>query len=176
MTSLAEQIRTARKSKGWTQTDLGKRVGVPLTTLAGWEQGKSTPKIPSMVILEKVLGIKIEALADAQEDLLRKFKPAEKITRPWDRERIKYELRLKGYTLASLTRIHDYSIGYFAKSLSQPLRHAEKIIAEILEVHPSEIWPQRYGPDGQPHQGRLLDKDDARLQSHGPRYSSRIAT
>ena len=74
----------------------------------------------------------------------------------WDKERVKTELRRKGYSLAALDRIHKYAPGHFSKSLTQPLRKAEKIIADILDVHPSIIWPARYGSDGRPHQGRFL--------------------
>ena len=74
----------------------------------------------------------------------------------WDKERVKTELRRKGFSLAALDRIHGYAAGHFSKSLTQPLRKAEKIISDILGVHPSIIWPARYGSDGRPHQGRFL--------------------
>ncbi len=79
---------------------------------------------------------------------------------PWDKERIKYELRRKGFTLASLSRIHGKGRTYFSLVLIYPLRKGEKIIADILGVHPSEIWPARYGSDGRPHQGRFLPEND----------------
>jgi len=78
----------------------------------------------------------------------------------WDKERVKAELRRKGFTLASLARIHGKGRTYFSLVLIYPLRKGEKIIADILGVHPSEIWPARYGSDGRPHQGRFLPEND----------------
>lgn len=78
----------------------------------------------------------------------------------WDKERVKAELRRKGYSLAALDRLHGKCRGYFSVTLVQPLRKGEKIIADILGVHPSEIWPARYGSDGRPHQGRFLPEND----------------
>lgn len=80
--------------------------------------------------------------------------------KPWDRERIKFELRQKGYTLAKLDRKHGQCRGYFSQSLIQPLRKAETIIADILGGEPSTIWPARYGSDGRPLQGRFLPEND----------------
>lgn len=79
----------------------------------------------------------------------------------WPKERIKMELREAGYSLASLARLHGKGRTYFSITLIQPMRHGEKIIADILGVHPSEIWPARYGSDGRPHQGRFLPENDA---------------
>ena len=79
----------------------------------------------------------------------------------WDKERIKAELRFKGYSLRDLDRKYGYATGHFSKALVQPLRKAEKIIADILGVHPSTIWPLRYGSDGRPHQGRFLPRSQS---------------
>jgi len=80
--------------------------------------------------------------------------------KPWDNERFKFELRQKGFTLAALARIHGKGRTYFSIVLVQPLRKGEKITADILGVHPSEIWPTRYGSDGRPYQGRFLPECD----------------
>jgi transcriptional regulator with XRE-family HTH domain len=70
MNDLSKQIRAARKAKGWTQTDLAKKIGVPMTTLATWEQGKAQPRFPAMVMLVKTLDIKIDLPDDSYEQLL----------------------------------------------------------------------------------------------------------
>ena len=62
----------------------------------------------------------------------------------WSKERIKAKLRDRGVSLAALSREHGKSRNYFTMVLNSPLRHGEKIIAEIIGVHPSEIWPDRY--------------------------------
>lgn len=80
--------------------------------------------------------------------------------KPWDRERIKFELRERGYTLSMLDRKYGMCTGYFSQALIMPLRKAEKVMADILGVPASEIWPARYGSDGRPHQGRFLPEND----------------
>lgn len=95
---------------------------------------------------------------------------SEYVKRGWSKERIKAELRLKGYSLASLARIHGKGRTYFSIVLVQPLRKGEKIIADILDVHPSEIWPARYGSDGRPDQGRFLPENDG-LAKHAARQA-----
>jgi len=53
-------IKTARKQEGLTQKQLADKIGVPVTTLATWEQGKANPKIPQMTLLMQTLDIKFE--------------------------------------------------------------------------------------------------------------------
>ncbi|MBL4871156.1 MAG: helix-turn-helix domain-containing protein [Robiginitomaculum sp.] len=86
--------------------------------------------------------------------------PDELVRRGWNKEKIKTELRLKGFTLASLARIHGKGRTYFSIVLIQSLPKGEKVIADILGVHPSEIWPARYGSVGRPHVGRFLPRND----------------
>jgi len=54
-TTIGDEIRAARKAKGWTQTVLGDKLNVSFTTVAAWEQGKSNPRIPTLVLLSKAL-------------------------------------------------------------------------------------------------------------------------
>ena len=86
--------------------------------------------------------------------------PNDYVKRGWSREQIKAGLRDKGYSLASLARLHKRGRGYFSLVLIQPMRKGEKIIADILDVHPSTIWPARYGSDGRPLIGRFLPEAD----------------
>lgn len=60
MVEIGSQIRTARKAKGWTQTDLAKKIGVSFTTVASWEQGKNKPRLPALVMLAQALDAKFE--------------------------------------------------------------------------------------------------------------------
>jgi len=68
MEELSVQIRKARKAKGFTLKSLGKKLGVSFTTVAAWEQGKSQPKFPTLVMLTKVLDTKFE-FPDPMDDL-----------------------------------------------------------------------------------------------------------
>ncbi|EAU53565.1 helix-turn-helix domain-containing protein [Mariprofundus ferrooxydans] len=70
----------------------------------------------------------------------------------WHREDIKAELRKRGWPLVRVSTEH----GYARKSAQATLGHSwpkmERIIANILEVEPWEIWPHRYNDYGQPVQ------------------------
>ncbi|AKA39036.1 helix-turn-helix domain-containing protein [Yersinia ruckeri] len=53
-------------------------------------------------------------------------------------------LRKKGTTLAALSRNAGLSSSTLANALTRPWPKGEWLIAECLEIHPSEIWPSRY--------------------------------
>ena len=41
--NFAEQLMALRKQRGWSQEELGSRVGVTRQTVSKWEMGQSTP-------------------------------------------------------------------------------------------------------------------------------------
>ncbi|KMJ46566.1 hypothetical protein AB204_03010 [Xenorhabdus khoisanae] len=53
-------------------------------------------------------------------------------------------LRKRGTTLAKLSRESGLSSSTLANALSRPWPKGEYIIANTLEIAPSEIWPSRY--------------------------------
>ncbi len=55
---IAENIRKARESKGWTQEELAKKAGVDGNSLAKIERGESRPKGLTLVKIIKALGVK----------------------------------------------------------------------------------------------------------------------
>ena len=52
---LGEKIKSLRKSKGLTQTELGKMVGIRQATLAMYETGKLIPPTGRILCLAQVL-------------------------------------------------------------------------------------------------------------------------
>lgn len=46
-------IRSARLSRGWTQTELARRLGTPQSAIARWERGSLSPRVET---LERILG------------------------------------------------------------------------------------------------------------------------
>ena len=81
-------------------------------------------------------------------------------------EDIKAEIRKRGYTMTELALAN----GMAKQSIGEAIRvrssaRAEKIIADLLEMKPREIWPSRYRADGKriflraPH--RQPEKADA---------------
>ncbi|CRE40112.1 TPA: helix-turn-helix domain-containing protein [Yersinia enterocolitica] len=53
-------------------------------------------------------------------------------------------LRKKDTTLAAVSRKAGLSSSTLANALTRPWPKGERLIAECLEIHPSEIWPTRY--------------------------------
>ena len=54
MKELTENIKTYRNSKGWSQEQLARQVGVSLNTVQRWESGKSMPSPLAMVRLKEI--------------------------------------------------------------------------------------------------------------------------
>lgn len=50
----AVNIAELRRSMGLTQTDLAGLIGVPVSTLRNWEQGRRTPRGPALALLTAV--------------------------------------------------------------------------------------------------------------------------
>lgn len=85
----SKKIREYRKLMGWTQKDLGDRVGVKFNTISGWENGVSEPLQDQLFIMASLFGISINdlfpptvvsvTLNDSEKDLItdfRKLNPA----------------------------------------------------------------------------------------------------
>jgi transcriptional regulator with XRE-family HTH domain len=51
MDSWAKQLKTLRKTKGWSQEKLARNLGVSLNTVQRWEMGKTKP---SPLAIEKL--------------------------------------------------------------------------------------------------------------------------
>ncbi|WP_301212553.1 helix-turn-helix transcriptional regulator [Yersinia sp. 22-579] len=64
-------------------------------------------------------------------------------------------LRKKDTTLAAVSRKAGLSSSALANALTRPWPKGEWLIAECLEIHPSEIWPTRYFDS---KTGALLDR------------------
>ena len=60
---IAEQIKSARRKLGISQTELAKKLGVGQSTVAMWETGKNKPEYGKLLALAEVFGMKISALA-----------------------------------------------------------------------------------------------------------------
>ncbi|HGS4167124.1 TPA: helix-turn-helix domain-containing protein [Yersinia enterocolitica] len=73
----------------------------------------------------------------------------------WHPANIIAALRKKDTTLAAVSRKAGLSSSTLANALTRPWPKGEWLIAECLEIHPSEIWPTRYFDS---KTGALLDR------------------
>ncbi|KLU16121.1 MULTISPECIES: helix-turn-helix domain-containing protein [Xenorhabdus] len=76
------------------------------------------------------------------------------IKNDWHQADIIAALRKRGTTLAALSRETGLSSSTLANAFSRPWPKGEWIIANYLEIHPSEIWPSRYFDE----QGCLIER------------------
>jgi Ner family transcriptional regulator len=71
-------------------------------------------------------------------------------TEGWHPADIKAALAKKGYSFARIAREYGFVRNSPNTVLQRPWSHMEKIVAEIIGVRPSEIWPSRYDQKGKP--------------------------
>jgi Ner family transcriptional regulator len=69
----------------------------------------------------------------------------------WHPADIVASLRKAGWSLRRLSLSLGFSEGYLKTALAHPYPKAEAMIAEALGLHPMQIWPSRYTPDGRPN-------------------------
>ena len=60
--TIGYQIQSLRKSKGYTQNQLGDMVGVSFQAVSKWERGETLPDIATFVTLAEVLDTTIDNL------------------------------------------------------------------------------------------------------------------
>lgn len=63
----------------------------------------------------------------------------------WHPEDIKAAIRKRGVTMSELARANGYNkTNTFLNVLRMPYPKIERIVAEFLDMEPSDIWPSRY--------------------------------
>ncbi len=63
---------------------------------------------------------------------------------------IKNRLKQRGTSLSELARNAGFSASEVQGSLYRPIFFGEQIIAEFLNIHPMQLWPNRYDENGRP--------------------------
>lgn len=74
------------------------------------------------------------------------------LTQRW--EWIKYQLRTKGSSLALVARELDVTGPAVKNAKRKPYPRVERAIAKKLGLEPIDIWPERWGLNGEPHRQR----------------------
>lgn len=65
-------------------------------------------------------------------------------------EDIKCAIYKNGATMESISRLTGVNSVNIRKALRSPLFIGEQAIAQFLNVHPKELWPDRYDENGNP--------------------------
>jgi len=92
MATFGEKLKKLRKDRGWSQDELGRRVGVHGRHIGKYEIGRAMPNADTVVRIAETLGVTIDYLllddlaaesapsaALRDEELLRKFEAVEKM-------------------------------------------------------------------------------------------------
>lgn len=69
MAMMKERIKRARKERGWSQTELARRMQVTQPSVADWESGRKAPSMKNMVRLAKLLDVGFEWLSTGRGEL-----------------------------------------------------------------------------------------------------------
>lgn len=71
---LPKIMTMVRKGKGWTQEELGKKIGTGRAEVCEYEKGKKTPSIMIMDRILKALNLKLTIVLDVKQLALDKAK------------------------------------------------------------------------------------------------------
>lgn len=81
--NLGEKILELRKKKGFSQEELGDRIGVTRQTISNWELGETSPNPEQLKLLSKELNVSIDELLDndVKDVLVEKVSNTEKLSK-----------------------------------------------------------------------------------------------
>jgi transcriptional regulator with XRE-family HTH domain len=63
-----ERIKKLRKSKGWNQSELGKKVGLTYGGISGIEENKSNPKLNVLIKISELFNVSTDYLLTGKEE------------------------------------------------------------------------------------------------------------
>ena len=78
MTTVAENIKNARKARGYTQKDLARLLQVKPAAVSAWEVGRNEPSIAMLRKIAELLGAPFDRLVGVETDNDTKDKPLTK--------------------------------------------------------------------------------------------------
>lgn len=65
--TFAEKLIELRKQRGWSQEELGERLGVTRQTVSKWELGSTTPEMEKLAAMGELFGISLDELVRGGE-------------------------------------------------------------------------------------------------------------
>lgn len=113
---LSEKIKIVRKARGYSQEELGDKVGVSRQTVSDWEKGKYDPTLESVRFLAQELEVSFDTLLDEDIDLndKRQLNIALKNLSEETKEKVNnsFRYRIQEYTVTK--KDHAFVITYFS--------------------------------------------------------------
>ncbi|PEU82333.1 transcriptional regulator [Bacillus cereus] len=71
--SLGEQLKKLRESKGFSQEDIAKKIGVTRQAVYKWENDKSCPDIENLILLSELYNVTLDELIKGNRNLKEKI-------------------------------------------------------------------------------------------------------
>jgi transcriptional regulator with XRE-family HTH domain len=69
---MASRLQRLREAAGFSQSQLARAAGVPVTTLQGWEQARRLPRLQAAILLADALNITLDELVGRKLKVPRK--------------------------------------------------------------------------------------------------------
>lgn len=120
--TFAEKLTELRKQNGWSQEELGERLGVTRQTVSKWELGLTTPEMEKLAAMSELFGISLDDLVkgdrtieESKEQKIETFTETRKGIRFVNGE-YKSSKTLLGMPLVHITR-HGVAKGFVAIGL-----------------------------------------------------------
>lgn len=120
--TFAEKLTELRKQNGWSQEELGERLGVTRQTVSKWELGLTTPEMEKLAAMSELFGISLDDLVkggrtieESKEQKIETFTETRKGIRFVNGE-YKSPKTLLGMPLVHITR-HGVAKGFVAIGL-----------------------------------------------------------
>lgn len=147
---MSRVIRRLRTEKGWTQEELGERVGVSAQAVSKWETEQSLPDIAQLPLLAKAFGVTTDLLFGLEEEPAPDFPEADALcTDPeeaWQRWREMSRRIGEGLDNDACTSLYLFQ-GYLLcnpDSLVYHPEHAEAVQEELLTF--AEAYAKKKNP------------------------------
>ncbi|CKG37984.1 transcriptional regulator [Streptococcus pneumoniae] len=71
--NLGEQLKKLRESKGFSQEDVAKKIGVTRQAVYKWENDKSYPDIDNLILLSEMYNVTLDELIKGNQDFKKKI-------------------------------------------------------------------------------------------------------
>lgn len=87
--TFAERLMALRRAKGWSQEELGEKLGVTRQTVSKWELGSTTPEMEKLSAMGGLFGVSLDELVNGKQEQT----PAEKPLSVEKKKRFHYEYK-----------------------------------------------------------------------------------
>ena len=115
----SEKLTELRHSRGWSQEQLGERLGVTRQTVSKWELGSTTPELEKLAMMSDIFGVSTDELIKGEpQEASRPSEPSEpaeaiQYTKPL-RSRLHFEYKSRR-TVRGLPLVHiNFGAGRYA--------------------------------------------------------------